>query len=117
MSVRIVSRYAGDGQVELTHGPSGKTLTTDLLAASLSSCILTIMAKVAERDGLDLRWAELSIEKEMSVEPRRVGSLKGVLRLPAGVPDAARRKLLAVIAACPVHRSLHPDVRVEIREG
>ncbi|MFA5138154.1 MAG: OsmC family protein [Elusimicrobiota bacterium] len=131
MSVRISSKYIGDGQVELIHESSGKSLVTDLpvdnggkgrtfspadlLAASLSSCILTIMAKMAERDGLELRGAELVIEKEMSADPRRVGSLKGAVRLPAGIPDASRRKLLNAVAACPVHRSLHPEVRVEIR--
>jgi putative redox protein len=131
MSVQIKARFVGDFQVELGHGPSGnRQLTdlpvdnggkgrtfspTDLFAGSLASCILTIMAKAVEKDGIVLDGAEIVVEKEMSAAPpRRIGRIFGVVTLPACVPEAALPKLKACVQACPVHRSLHPDLQVEL---
>jgi putative redox protein len=131
MSVTIKARYLGDNAVELEHGPSGGKIRTDLpvdnggkgrtfsptdlFAASLSSCILTIMAGLAERIGVDLTGASLDVEKEMSSQsPRRVAKITGVLTLPPGVPADKRERLLSAVRACPVHRSLHPDIQVDV---
>ena len=129
MSVTMNAVYAGDNRVELTHGPSGEKISTDLpvdnggqgrtfsptdlFACSLASCILTIMAKVAERDGTALKGASIEIEKRMQDSPRRVAAFTGKITLPAGVSEGAKAKLAACIQACPVHRSLHPDIKVE----
>ncbi|MDD5656963.1 MAG: OsmC family protein, partial [Elusimicrobia bacterium] len=130
MSVKIEARYRGDDTVELVHGPSGNSMTTDLpvdnggrgrtfsptdlLGASLASCILTIMAKAAAKDGLDLSGASISLEKEMQASPRRVGRFRGRLVFPPGLSPAQKEKLKACIRACPVSASLHPDVKVEL---
>ena len=129
MSFKIGARYSGDGQCELTHGLSGNTMVTDLppdnggkgrtfsptdlAAASVASCVLTIMAKIAEREGLDFRGASFEIEKHMQENPRRIARLTGVITLPPCVEGKSRDKVLAAIRACPVSRSLHPDVRLE----
>ncbi|MBI4669554.1 MAG: OsmC family protein [Elusimicrobia bacterium] len=131
MAIKISSVYVGDGQVELAHEPSkGKILTdlpadnggkgrtfspTDLVAAALSSCILTIMAKAAERDKIDLTGAKLEIEKHMSDKPRRVGKLVGTVTLPAHLTQNSKDKLAAFIKACPVHQSLHPQTVIDIK--
>ncbi|OGS40919.1 MAG: hypothetical protein A3J82_00275 [Elusimicrobia bacterium RIFOXYA2_FULL_69_6] len=130
MSVKITARYMGDETVELEHGPSGKKIVTDLpvdnggrgrtfsptdlLAASLSSCILTIMAKAAVKDGLDLKGASVAVEKEMQASPRRVARLFGRITLPAHLPGPQKERLKAFIKACPVSGSLHPDVKVDL---
>ncbi len=130
MGVKIEAVYVGDQQVELTHGPSGARMVTDLpadnggrgrtfsptdlFACSLASCILTIMAKVAERDGLEFKGASIEIEKRMQENPRRVAAFIGVITLPAGLPERDRKKLAECIKACPVHKSLHPDIKVEL---
>jgi uncharacterized OsmC-like protein len=130
MSVKIEARYVGDETVELKHGPSGKTMVTDLpvdnggrgrtfsptdlLGASLASCILTIMAKSAAKDGLDLSGANIVIEKEMQASPRRVSRFLGRLILPERLTAAQKDKLRACIRACPVSASLHPEVKVEL---
>jgi len=129
MAVKITAKYAGDQQVELEHGPSGTRIMTDLpvdnggrgrtfsptdlFASSLASCILAIMAKVAERDGLDFKGASIEIEKHMQEDPRRVAKFAGRITLPAGISGKDRAKLLECVKACPVHRSLHPDIKVE----
>ena len=104
MGVKIEAVYAGDQRVELTHGPSGERISTDLpednggrgrtfsptdlFACSLASCVLTIMAKIAERDGADLRGASIQMEKSMGGAPRRITALTGTITLPAGISAA-----------------------------
>ena len=130
MSVKIKAQYLGDDTVELEHGPSGKKMVTDLpvdnggrgrtfsptdlLAASLSSCILTIMSMAAKKDNLDLKGATVEVEKEMQTNPRRVARFMGRITLPAHVTGPQKEKLKAYIKACPVGGSLHPDVKVDL---
>ena len=130
MAVKIMAKYVGDDTVELEHGPSGKKIATDLpadnggkgrtfsptdlLAAALASCILTIMAKAAAKDGLDLKGARIEVEKEMQAGPRRVSRFTGKIVLPARLAAEQKEKLKAVVKACPVSASLHPEVKVEL---
>lgn len=129
MALKISAEYIGDDKVELTHGLSGSKMITDLppdnggqgrtfsptdlAAASVASCVLTIMAKMAGRDGIDLKGASFEIEKHMQESPRRIARLTGVITLPAGLEPKQREKLQAVVKACPVSRSLHPDIKLE----
>ena len=54
------------------------------------------------------------VDKEMVTgAERRVGRLRLQLDLPA-LPPEARSVLERAAHACPVHRSLHPEVAVEI---
>lgn len=130
MAVEITGEYLGALEVRMRHGPSGTTLTTeapadnggtggsfsptDLVAASLASCMMTIMALVAERDGIDMRGASVRVEKHMAASPRRIARLPVVFRLPARLSPAERTKLENAAKGCPVHRSLHPDVDAPI---
>ncbi|MEK7720812.1 MAG: OsmC family protein [Elusimicrobiota bacterium] len=129
MALKISGVYIGGDQVELTHGLSGNKLLTDLppdnggrgrtfsptdlAAASVVSCVLTVMARLAQREGIKFEGASLEIEKHMRESPRRIASLTGVIRLPAGISSLQREKLMACIKACPVSRSLHPDIKLE----
>ena len=133
MSVKITASYSGDDRVELSHGPTGEKIITDLppdnggrgrafsptdlAAASVASCVLTIMAKAAESDGLDFSGASIEIEKQMTENPRRISALKGLIRLPSGLTERQREKLMACVKACPVSRSLHPEVKVELLQS
>ncbi len=130
MAFGISAAYIGDGQVELTHGPSGGRLTTDLppdnggkgrtfspsdlAAASVASCVLTIMAGLAEREGIKFEGASVELCKRIQENPRRIAALTGVVKLPPGLTPRQREKLMACVKACPVSRSLHPDVKVEL---
>lgn len=129
MALKISAEYLGDDKVELTHclsgskmitdlppdnGGQGRTFSpTDLATASVASCVLTIMAKMAERDGLDIKGASFEIEKHMQEGPRRIARLTGVITLPPGLDPRQREKILAAVKACPVSRSLHPDIKME----
>ncbi len=130
MSVQITGEYLGNKKIRLTHGPSGAELITvppvdnqgdgssfsptDLVAAALASCILTIMAIVAERHQINIAGMHIQIEKNMHAEPRRIASLPVKIRLPDHLSQVDRRKLENAAHHCPVHRSLQPEIEIAI---
>lgn len=125
--VEIRSTYEGSLRCRAEHGPSHSTLftdapvdnhgkgesfsPTDLVATAFGTCMMTIMAIYGERHGLDLRGMTVRTEKTMSKEPpRRIAGLRTVLEVPLP-PDHPQRAALENAAhACPVHRSLHPEI-------
>ena len=128
--VRIDIEYKGDLRCQAEHEPSRQILVTDapkdnmgrgeafsptdLLATALGTCIATTMAIVARRDSLEMAGFKVSVEKEMASQPtRRIGRLIVNISMPHGLTDVQRRKLEAAAHACPVHKSLHPDTKVE----
>lgn len=130
MATIISTKYLGDGECELTHGPTSKALKTDLppdnggkgstfsptdlFASSLASCILTIMGKVAERDGIKFEGSTINIEKIMNENPRRIKKFILDITFASSVEDKNKKKLLKCIESCPVHKSLHPEIELEI---
>ena len=129
--VNMTAVYAGGLRCRVTHAPSGTPLETDapadimgkaerfsptdLVGAALAACTLTTMAIVAERDGVPFEGARAEVVKEMAPRPaRRIGALPLKITLPASLPAAYRAKLENAAHQCPVHKSLHPDIRAEI---
>jgi putative redox protein len=128
--VKMTAIYTGEKHCNATHEPSKTILATDapkdnqgrgesfsptdLVATALGTCILTTMAIVAERDGVNINGARMSVEKEMSANPRRIAKLTTVIELPASIPQDYRAKIEHVGLTCPVTKSLHPDVQVPV---
>lgn len=130
--VKMQVTYQGRKHCELLHAPSGSIIETDaptdnggrgerfsptdLLGAALGSCILTTMAIFAEKEGrsINLEGATAEVTKEMNPSPRRVGALHVRLRLPRGIAEADRPLLQTVADACPVSRSLHPELKLQV---
>lgn len=124
MSVEITGRYSGNLKVDLLHGPSGTTWRTaapvdnqgdgssfsptDMAAAALGACMLTLIAIVGERDGLDLSGLSFRLEKEMQASPRRIAKIPVRIVMPAGLDERQRAKLEKAALTCPVHASLAP---------
>lgn len=128
--VTITAKYEGDLCCTAVHGPSSATLSTDapkdneglgryfsptdLVATALATCILTTMGIVARRHGIELKGASAKVEKHMQASPRRIARLPVELHV-AGAFTAEQKKLLEATAhACPVHKSLHPDIDAPI---
>lgn len=129
--VEIDVVYEGDLHTEARHGPSGNTLTTDapkdnegrgesfsptdLVATALGTCMITIMGIAARRKDLALEGGRVRVQKLMTTDPvRRIGKLAVVFDLPAGLSDADRGVLERAALACPVHKSLHPDIEIPV---
>lgn len=121
--------YLGDLHTECTHESGAKIITdapkdnmgkggdfspTDLFAVSLGSCMMTLMAITAHKLGIELKGMSAEVEKEMSSAPRRIGKLIVRIRSPFLPNPIAREKLEKEALNCPVHLSLHPDIKVEV---
>jgi len=88
---------------------------TDLVAAALGTCVLTIMGIVARRSDIDISGATVRVEKEMSSDsPRRIVRLPVEVRVPHDLPEPARKRLDQGARHCPVHKSIHPDIDAPI---
>jgi putative redox protein len=88
---------------------------TDLVATALGTCIATTMAIVAQRDGLDLAGMTVHVTKEMTAQPtRRIGQSITRIVLPGKFTPEQQQKLQNAAHACPVHKSLHPEVKLPI---
>ncbi len=130
--VHIDIRYEGNLRCRAVHGPSKVELITDppvdnhgkgesfsptdLCATALGTCMLSIMAIVAERHGWDLSGATVGVDKSMVSEPvRRIGKLAVVIRVPAAFDEKIRAALEKAAFTCPVHQSLSRDVEIPVR--
>jgi putative redox protein len=129
--VNIQIEYQGELHCKATHGPSGAELTTDaprdnqgrgesfsptdLVATALGTCMLTIMGIAARTLNIDISGAAATVEKEMTATaPRRIQRLTVRIHVPHSPAPADREKLERSAHACPVHKSLHPDVQIPI---
>lgn len=123
--------YQGSLRCSATHQPSGTTLVTDapkdnhgkgesfsptdLVATALGTCMLTIMGIAAQTLQLDLAGTKLTVHKEMVAQPvRRIGALLVTIHVPVQVDETQKQKLITAAMTCPVHQSLHPDIRKPI---
>jgi putative redox protein len=126
MAVTMTGDYVGGLKCELTHEPSGAKLRTaapvdnqgdgssfsptDLVGAAMGACMLTTMAILAERKGIDLSGASFRVEKHMQSDPRRIAALPVTLHLPARLSAEERQLMERAAHTCPVHRSLLPEI-------
>lgn len=129
VAIQIV--YQGELRCEATHGPSGTVIQTDapkdnmgkgesfsptdLVATALGACMLTIMGITARKLSLDIEGATVRVEKEMVTSPvRKIGTLKVRIHVPIALTDEQKEKLHQSALTCPVHKSLHPDVKIPL---
>lgn len=129
--VKVSSTYEGGLRCRAVHGPSGNAVVTDapldnhgkgesfsptdLVATALGACMMTVMGIVAERHGLDLSGMSADTEKVMtSAPPRRIASLRTRLTIPLPADHPQRALLEQAARACPVHKSLHPEIDAAI---
>mgnify|MGYP001181813960 FL=1 len=88
---------------------------TDLVAAALGSCMITIMAIAAEKHGIDISRTNALVKKEMSSDPRRINEIIIDINMDKNIEVKDRKRLEKAALACPVHKSLHPDIKKKIQ--
>lgn len=128
--------YTGSLRTEGTHLQSGSKIETDaptdnngrgerfsptdLLATSLASCMITVMGIKARSLGVDLEGIKVVVEKKMKADPRRVGGINLAFTFPDALKNTSPRDrdvLKHTAVTCPVQKSLHPDIDVQIDWG
>jgi putative redox protein len=89
-------------------GPS----PTRLLAASLASCIAITMEMYAARKGWELDDVAVDVDVEYDGPAPR--AFAAALRLPNGLSEEQRERLLIVARKCPVHKALAGATEVTV---
>jgi putative redox protein len=124
-------RYVGELRCEAVHTPSGVELITDaptdnhgrgesfsptdLVVTALATCKVTTMAIAVEREGVRLAGTKVYAEKHMSTDPpRRVARIVVRIDFPAGIATSYRSRLERIARTCPVAKSLHPDIKLDV---
>ena len=129
----IQTLYLGDLRTEITHVQSGNRVITDaptdnngkgeyisptdMVAAALGSCMLTLMGIAARRLEIDLKGTRVEIQKVMAAEPRRIAEIRLDFYLPGDYSDKDKKILQGAAETCPVGKSLHPETSLLQRKG
>ena len=130
--ITIKTIYTGDLQTIATHVRSGRTLVTDapvdnqgkgenfsptdLLAASLGSCTMTIIGIAARNHNFSVDGTRMEITKIMAENPRRVAEVViDYFFPPNSFSDREKAIIENAARTCPVARSLHTDLKQTLR--
>lgn len=122
--------YLGDLRTSSVHIQSGNTIITDApldnngkgeafsptdtVANSLASCMFTVMGIKARDLGVDFSGSTAQVTKVMAAEPRRISEIHMVFQMNLSPDDKTKTILERTAMTCPVHYSLHPDIKREI---
>ena len=126
-------KYKGDLRTEAVHLSSGDCIITDapkdnmgkgaafsptdLMATSLGCCAVTIMGITANKQGIKIGEIDMTIEKHMASDPRRVKKVVVKMRISdsGNLTDSQKKVLENAALTCPVSKSLHPDLEQDFR--
>lgn len=127
----IKSNYLGNLRTEATHlKSSNKIITdaptdnngkgeafspTDLVCASLASCMMTIIGIRAQKHSISVDGLSADVTKVMSAEPRKISKIKVAFSL--NQTDASKEQISMLKDAaltCPVALSLDPKINQEV---
>ena len=119
-NLRTEAQHIASGQKIITDAPldnngKGEAFSpTDLVATALASCMITIMAIAAEKNGINLLETSASVKKIMGTNPRTISDVIIEITMSKDLDLKDRKRLEKAAIACPVHKSLHPDMNKEI---
>ena len=128
---KIKCSYLGDLNCEAIHQQSGSRIKTDapldhfgkgkcfsptdLLATSLGTCLLTIMAIKAKSKGFELEDIYLNIEKLMTQNnERKIKKLIIDIFIPESTSNKTINFLKKASEDCPVLRNLSQEIDIKI---
>jgi uncharacterized OsmC-like protein len=130
MTASIV--YKGNLRCECTHLQSGTVIETDAptdnrgkgerfsptdtVCVALATCIITTMAIRATDMQIELANTSISVTKHMLSDPRRIGKIDVILTFSPDlqIDEKDRISLQRIGDNCPVIKSLHPDLVVNV---
>ena len=124
--------YTGDLGTTCTHIKSGTEIKTDapvdnngkgesfsptdLVAAAYGSCMLTIIGIYCDQNDLKFVNGNCSVVKNMEASPRRIGGLEIIMDLRGNDWDDNQKKRVKNAAmACPVAKSVSPEMNIEFK--
>jgi len=122
--------YLGDLRTSSIHLQSGTTIVTDapldnngkgeafsptdMVANSLATCMFTVMGIKAREINIDFSNSTAEVTKLMAAEPRRISEIHITFQMNLEADEKTKIILERTAMTCPVHHSLHPDIKREI---
>jgi uncharacterized OsmC-like protein len=122
--------YLGDLRTSSVHLQSGNQIITDaptdnngrgeafsptdMVANSLATCMLTVMGIKARDLEVDFSGSTAEVTKVMAADPRRIAEIHIVFQMNLEADDKTKTILERTGMTCPVHYSLHPEIKKEI---
>lgn len=127
----VRTKYLGELRTEATHVASGNSIITDapvdnkgrgeyfsptdMVAAALASCMLTIMGISAREHNFSIEGVTCKTRKIMADNPRRIGEVVIELDFTMQAYTGKQKRLLEHISrTCPVAQTLHPSVNQNV---
>ncbi len=128
----ITASYSGSLRTQAVHLKSGNSIITDaptdnngkgeafsptdLVCAALSSCMMTLMGIVAQREGIELTGLTSEVAKIMHNNPRKIQEIQITFSHPHLIAtDIQKEKLKHAALTCPVALTLSEEVRQTIQ--
>jgi len=119
--LRTCDQHLKSGKEVITDAPvdnmgKGEAFSpTDLVCAALSSCMMTIMGQVADREKIDIRGLKTDITKIMTASPRKIAEVHITFTLPGLKADEKQKqKLRNAALTCPVALSLAESINQKV---
>ena len=117
--LRSGNSFETDAPVD-NNGKGERFSPTDLLATSLGTCMITVMGIKARSMEFDLDQIKIEVLKIMKPDPRRVAGINLTFHIPENLVNLDE-KTIAILKntgkTCPVMKSIHPDIEVNIDWG
>lgn len=126
----IEGKYLKDLRCEMQHEKSAVTIKTDaptdnngkgesfsptdLLAAALGSCMLTIIGIKANSKNISIGSPSYSIKKIMAADPRRVSRIEIKINFEEDIKEQDRVYLEKEALNCPVALSLSNQLKQDV---
>lgn len=125
--------YKGELRTAATHLQSGSVIETDaptdnqgkgelfsptdLVATALGACMVTTMGIKARTMDIALDGTRLDVTKVMASDPRRISKIVVHMFFPPtlNLDDKQKEILERTARTCPVERTLHPDVELDMQ--
>lgn len=107
-------QFVTDAPVD-NNGKGSSFSPTDLVATAYVSCMITIVGIHCEANGLNFTHGVGEVTKIMASGPRRISELEIELDLSGnGWTEEQQHRIRHAALACPVAKSVDPDMKVEI---
>ena len=109
-NLRTEAQHIASGQKIITDAPldnngKGEAFSpTDLVATALASCMITIMAIAAEKNGINISETRASVKKVMGINPRTISDIVIEITMSKDLALKDRKRLEKAALACPVHK-------------
>ncbi|HZY77962.1 MAG TPA: OsmC family protein [Cyclobacteriaceae bacterium] len=119
--LRTRDKHLKSGNTVITDAPvdnmgKGEAFSpTDLVCAALSSCMMTIMGQVADREKVDLTGMTTEITKVMASSPRKISEIHvNFTHTSLKATDKQKQMLENAARTCPVALSLAEGLKQEV---